>query len=177
MEKQGHQINNLIEQISGGNLKNFSELYETHALLVRSVIYKLCHPQNLDDLVQEVFIKIWNGLPKFRMGSKLKTWIYRIAYNSAVDALRKKKVVFQELDETTGKVEHRQDWFYRTLILKGLNQLTEEHRSVLVLCCLEELTVEEVAEIIHVPVGTVKSRVHHAKANLYEILKKEGVSL
>lgn len=172
-----HQIDGLIKQISGGTLKSFSELYETHASLVRSVLYKLCHPQELDDLVQEVFVKIWNGLPKFRQGAKLKTWIYRIAYNSAVDALRRRKAVFEELDEGTGKKEHKEDWFYRDMLLKGLNKLTEEHRGVLVLCCLEELTVEEASEVTHVPVGTIKSRLHHAKANLYEILKKEEGSL
>lgn len=172
-----HQINGLIERISGGTLKSFSELYEAHASLVRSVIYKLCQPQELDDLVQEVFVKIWKGLPKFRQGSQLKTWIYRVAYNSAVDALRKKKVFFQELDEATGESEPKEDRFCRDMILKGLNKLTEEHRTVLVLCCLEELTVEEAALVTKTAVGTVKSRLHYAKANLYEILKREGVSL
>lgn len=172
-----HPINGLIERISGGALKSFSELYSAYASLVRSVIYKLCQPQELDDLVQEVFVKIWKGLPKFRQGSQLKTWIYRVAYNSAVDALRKKKVFFEELDEGIAEKEPKEDRFCREMILKGLSKLTEEHRTVLVLCCLEELTVEEAAEVTKAPVGTVKSRLHYAKANLHEILKREGITL
>jgi len=72
-------INQIIRRYTLGELNSFDELYDQFSSLVRNVLFKLCNPEDLDDLVQDVFIKIWNGLPKFKQKSSIKTWVYRIA--------------------------------------------------------------------------------------------------
>jgi RNA polymerase sigma-70 factor, ECF subfamily len=74
------------------NLSRFTETYRKYHLLVRRVLFRIQGAGELDDLVQEVFLRVWKGLEKFREESQLKTWVYRIATNAGLDALKKKKI-------------------------------------------------------------------------------------
>ena len=77
---------------------SFRALYEKYQGIVRSVIFRIAGPQELDDLVQETFIRVWQSLSKFRGRSSLKTWVYRIATNLAYDYCRKNKKRKQEVE-------------------------------------------------------------------------------
>lgn len=172
------EIDQIIRRYSGGELQGFSDLYRQYSGLIRSVLFKLCSPDDLDDLVQEVFIRIWNALPKFSQKAKIKTWVYRIAYNLAVDDLRKRKRRGSHLEYKEKIIEsEEQNVMDREQVQKGLQQLSEEHRAVLVLSCMEGLTNREIADVVKIPEGTVKSRLHHAKIKMGEFLKEKGVPL
>jgi len=172
------RINSIIWESTKGTLADFSDLYEEYNPMVRATIFKLCGFSELDDLVQDAFVRIWNGLQSFRQGSKLKTWIYRIAYNVALDGLRRKKPVTAELMLVHGKLASgEKDIINRDLVLKGLQELTFEHRAVIVLHLMEGLSIAEVGEVLEIPEGTVKSRLHHAKERMAGILKSKGVNL
>ncbi len=175
---QEDQINQYIESYTSGELKSFSDLYEKYNQMIRSVLFKLCNADELDDLIQDAFVKVWKGLPSFKRGAKLKTWIYRVTYNVALDNLRKRKQQTLELKaELISNGSNENEFMNKDLVQNGLSKLAEEHRSVLVLHCMEGLSVNEVSEITKVPEGTVKSRLHYARSKMHEILTKNGVSL
>lgn len=157
----------------------WSKLYDEHVSTVRAVLYRMGVANDLDDLVQECFVKAWKGMDKFRGESSVKTWITRIAVNCAYDHFRKKgvNVETEEIDEEKlGAVEpETRDSGAEEPLRRALDCLSVPHREVLVLHVIEENSVEETAAILKISAGTVKSRLFHARANLQKILEKRGV--
>lgn len=156
----------------------WSKLYDDHAPHVRAILYRMGIGDELDDLVQECFIKAWKGLESFRGESSLKTWISRIAVNVAHDHFRRKGINIgsEELDEETlaaASIEPG-DSSAQDVIRRALEALSFSHREVLVLHVIEEHSVEEVGEILGIAAGTVKSRLFHARENLQKILERRG---
>ena len=137
----------------------------------------------LDDLVQDVFLRAWRGLPKFRQTAKFSTWLYRIAWNVASDYRQSDARGRTQLQELTKQAPMRQEspdvmhLHYQDLVQRGLSELSAAHRTVLVLHDLEEMPQKEIAEILGIPVGTVKSRLFHARAAMRQFLDHEGVQL
>ncbi|MCP5468358.1 MAG: sigma-70 family RNA polymerase sigma factor [Deltaproteobacteria bacterium] len=167
------------------SLEDFSDLYDQYHRQVRSVLYRMGAKEELDDLVQEVFLKVWQALPTFKGKSRFSTWIYRIAMNTAIDRFRKLKTrggPAEQLDEekTSGN-EHYDAQVENTenqqLISDALGELNEEQRSVLVLHLMEGKKLKEVAKILELPLGTVKSRLHYAKQSMQGYLSDRGVCL
>ena len=169
--------------VTDGDRHSFRILYRRHQAQVRQIIYQLCDPTSLDDLVQEVFLRAWKGLPKFRQSSQFSTWLYRIAWNVASDrrqVLAQERSRLQTISENIATQYHDPDLLqlhYQDLVRAGLRGLSEDHRSVLVLHDLEELPQKEVAEILQVPVGTVKSRLFHARNGMRKFLETAGVKI
>src|SRR5262249_26319576 len=154
----------IIQNISGGDLKSFQELYRSYAGVVRGVLFKMVPSNQIDDLVQEAFVKIWKGLPGFKGESGLKVWIYRIAYRVAVDFLRKGNLQSsQELGEDLPADSAESPVLERNLVRGLLQTFDPDHRTVLVLYFMEECSLQEIAQIVDVPLGTVKSRLFYAK--------------
>ena len=169
--------------VTDGDRHSFRILYRRHQARVRQIIYQLCDPTSLDDLVQEVFLRAWKGLPKFRQSSQFSTWLYRIAWNVASDRrqlLAQERSRLQTISENIATQYNDPDLLqlhYQDLVRVGLRGLSEDHRSVLVLHDLEELPQKEVAEILQVPVGTVKSRLFHARNGMRKFLDTAGVQI
>ena len=181
----------LIFLCQQGDRDCFRLLYQRYQQRVRSTLYQRCGSAILDDLVQEVFLKVWKGLPKLKTTKYFSTWLYRISWNVAIDQRRKlakgqektslnQKTWEKELDKTKlTNLEPASDLMqlhYRDLVHRGLNNLSFEHRAVLVLHDLEDLPQKQVAEILNVPVGTVKSRLFHARNSLKKFLEQQGIS-
>ena len=166
-----------------GDRHSFRVLYRRHQVRVRQIIYQLCDPTSLDDLVQEVFLRAWKGLPKFRQNAQFSTWLYRIAWNVASDRrqiLAQDRSRLQIIAESIATQHDDPDLIqlhYQDLVRAGLRYLSADHRAVLVLHDLEELPQKEVAEILKVPVGTVKSRLFHARSRLREFLEAAGIQI
>ena len=157
---------------------SFPQLYRNHKDLVRAVLFRICGGRELDDLVQEAFIKLWRGLRSFRGGSTLKTWVYRVTVNVAFDYLRKNRPTFEE--HHTDDLPNRDSATspeYKDLVTKGLLGLSAEHRAVLVLNVFEGLTMEEMSNVLDISVGTVKSRLFHARKNILLFFESQGVKI
>lgn len=188
----------LISQCLQGQKHSYRQLYRRYQSSVRSTLYQLCGAAYLDDLVQEVFLRVWKGLPKFRQTSQFSTWLYRITWNVAADQRRQfakanqqqqairlgmADAIAQSSPEDSQTVSPSSDHsnlmrlHYQDLVQRGLATLSLEHRAVLVLHDLEDLPQKEVAKILAVPVGTVKSRLFHARAAMRQFLQQEGVQL
>lgn len=173
----------LAEQSILGDQQRFRQLYHRYQQKVRSTLYQLCGPSNLDDLVQEVFLRAWKGLPQLRQTAHFSTWLYRICWNVACDRRRE----FAQERSFNTKLQSQNtnqipapdlmQLHYQDLVRRGLAQLSLEHRAVIVLHDLEEVPQKEVAEILGIPVGTVKSRLFHARAAMRQFLQKQGVQL
>ena len=174
-----------------GDRSSFRLLYQRYRQRVRSTLYQLCGTTLLDDLVQEVFLKAWKGLPKLKKPEYFATWLYRITWNVATERRRKlaksqEKASFSEdtdkdslnysklsEDRDTPDLMHLH---YQDLVQRGLNNLSFEHRAVLVLHDLEDLPQKQVAEILDVPIGTIKSRLFHARNSIRKFLEQQGIT-
>ena len=184
----------LIWLCQQGDRQSFRLLYQRYQQRVRSTLYQLCGKSLLDDLVQEVFLRAWKGLPKLRTTQYFATWLYRISWNVATDQRRKlaksqEKTSFNDKswekeqlnsDKNLSSLQDTPDLMrlhYQDLVQRGLNSLSFEHRAVLVLHDLEDLPQKQVAEILDVPVGTVKSRLFHARNSFKKFLEQQGISL
>jgi len=171
----------LVRQCLQGDTTSFRWLYRRHQQRVRSILYQLCDATSLDDLVQDVFLRAWKGLPKFRQTAQFSTWLYRIAWNVASDhrqAAAQSRTRLQVLSNHSAIQQEAPDVLhlhYQDLVQRGLAHLSLEHRAVLVLHDLEEVPQKEVAEILQIPVGTVKSRLFHARAAMRQFLQQQGV--
>ncbi|WP_293042088.1 sigma-70 family RNA polymerase sigma factor [Moorena sp. SIO1F2] len=178
----------LVLQCQQGNQQSFRQLYRRYQQRVRSTIYQLCGAYALDDLVQEVFLRVWKGLPKLRQPSQFSTWLYRICWNVASDQrgkLQRQRAFNLQLPEDTAdlplknaKSSYTPDLMqlhYQDIIQQAMQQLSLNHRAVLVLHDLEDVPQKEVAKILGIAIGTVKSRLFHARTSLRKyIIQQQG---
>jgi len=131
------------------------------------------------DILQETWLKVLRGIGSLREPRSLPTWLYRIARNTAVSRLRANRLHHDLLDgnrnllcNDTEEEPFRFEDAQR--VHHGLSRISLPHREVLTLHFLEDLSVEEIADVVGVPQGTVKSRLHYAKRALRTVLEKEG---
>jgi RNA polymerase sigma factor, sigma-70 family len=173
----------LVQRCQQGDPEGFRWLYRRFQPRVRATLYRLCGAVALDDLTQEVFLRVWRGLPRLRQRELFNTWLYRITLNVAADYQRQcahKRTQMETLTQTGPDRVAAPDWLhlhYEEVVRQGLETLSFDHRTVLVLHDLESLPQKEISEILGIPVGTVKSRLFHARAALRRYLEQQGVTL
>lgn len=172
-----------VQRCQQGDPEGFRWLYRRFQSRVRGTLYRLCGEEALDDLTQEVFMRVWRGLPRLRQVEIFNTWLYRITLNVAHDYRRQRahqRTQIQNLSQTVPDRIPGPDLInlhYEELVRQGLAALSFDHRTVLVLHDLEALSQKEISEILRIPVGTVKSRLFHARAALRRYLETQGVRL
>lgn len=135
--------------------------------------------EDSNDILQNVFVKIWQGLKEFRYESKLYTWMYRIATNEALNFLsEKKRKVFGRADEITSFLENTLEsdvYFSGDRIQKELQRavlcLSERQRLIFNMKYFDDMTYDDIAEILDVAVGTLKATYHNAVKKIEEKLK------
>ena len=155
---------NQQEQLFNQIVKDYSEKIYWH---VRRFVYS---HEDADDLVQEIFVKIWKSLPSFRGEANLYTWIYRIATNEALNFLRRRKVraalMFQSLDEETSRQIDEDPWFDGTALqrklAKAVAALPTKQRLVFNMKYFGDMKYEDIAQITGTSVGALKASYHIA---------------
>ena len=133
-----------------------------------------------DDLVQEVFVKVWKNLDKFREDAQLYTWIYRIATNECLNFLRKKKNKFfipihdvqNELAEKLDSSPYVDGDEIQLKLQKALLKLPNKQRLVFNMKYFDEMKYEEISKITQTTVGSLKANYHHAVKKIEEFLKQ-----
>ena len=168
-------------------LAEFKEHYLESRIFVRKILYYHTSFQDLDDLVQEIYLKAWKSYPSFKRESSFQTWIYTIAMNTVKDLYRKntrldlsdeelntKHYDFERYNSESDSTEN--NYRDKELIEKGLLLLSEERKEVFILFYYLSYTFEEIARFTGSPVGTVKSQVYRGKEIFLNYLKKNGVS-
>ena len=172
----------LITLFQTGERDVFRLLVERYQERVRNIIFSIFHEQVIiDDLAQEIFIKAYEALPRFRFESSFYTWLYRIAVNKSRDELRKRKVrrfitlqpfddsAEKEIADTTIFQGPRED--AQELITEGLKKVPEKFRLPIILKDIEGMSYDEISEIMQCEIGTVKSRLSRGRAMLRNALR------
>jgi RNA polymerase sigma-70 factor (ECF subfamily) len=164
----------LITKAQRGDRNAFSELVCIHGQGVLNVIYHMCgNLQLAEDAAQETFIKVWLELGSFRPQACFRNWLYRIAINTAIDMLRKQKRIlpgpmedYHLMDPQPGP-EARFVQNERTALVQKITlSLPDTSRAVLILREYEGLSYHEIADALNIPLGTVMSRLNHARSLL-----------
>jgi RNA polymerase sigma-70 factor (ECF subfamily) len=172
----------VVRKVQGGDIDAFGILVERYEVKLRRYARKfLMGKDDTDDLVQDVFLHTYANIRSVDTGRKFSSWIYRIAHNTFVNALRKRensRRVYLDFDtilpslraeETTDDALLRKE--EKALVEKTLEKIGEKYREVLVLYYIEELSYEEIADVLSIPVATVGVRLRRGKESARNIIK------
>ncbi len=160
----------------------FEAAYTEYKDLVRRVAFNLGGGEDLDDIVQETFVKLWRHWESFRGQSSRKTWVYRVTVNTARDHWRKRgrNKAFLVRYLADGRREshagEQASWEDRQAVAQAMEALGADLREAVTLVYLEGLSLFEAAEAMSCPLGTVKSRLHSARHSMAEFIEKRGGS-
>jgi RNA polymerase sigma-70 factor (ECF subfamily) len=178
----------LIAECLGGNAAAFSALVSRYQDRLYNTVYRLVeHPEDASDVVQEAFLSAYLSLRQFKGDAQFFTWLYRIAVNAAISHRRKQRTGMKPIktsDSAPGvepldlTASNRPGYALETAegdrkIHEALQRLSPEHRTVLVMRDMDEMKYEEIAEILKVPIGTVRSRLHRARIEFKDMLEEE----
>ncbi len=159
--------------------------FEEQIALYEQRIYNVClrmmrHPQDAMDMTQETFLKAWRAWSGFRGQSAVGTWLHRVAVNTCLDELRRRKkirrVSLQELQESGWEPSDEEALNVaarladKELVREALQRLGADHRTVIVLRDMEGYSYDEIALLLRCPVGTVRSRLSRGRSELMKLL-------
>lgn len=167
----------LMVAATKGDDSAFEQLVVRHQKSLLNFFYRSCVYTDVEDLVQQTFVRLYRYRDRYSPTAKFTTFLYLIARQVRVDEIRK-RIHLQELRdrysaelEVNGAYSTEEPYSGAADDLQGaLSKLSEAHRDVVVLGMLQELPYSEVAKILDIPEGTVKSRMHHALRELRQIL-------
>lgn len=181
-------IKKRIKQVIKGDQDAFAEIVEIY----KNSIYQLCYRMlgnrhEAEDMAQEAFIRAYVNINSFNQELKFSTWLFRIATNLCIDRIRKKKPDYYldaEVSGTDGLTMYShlasdsplpekelESLELQESVQKEIMKLPEKYRSVIVLKYIEELSLNEISEILDLPLGTVKTRIHRGREALRQQLR------
>lgn len=182
----------LVERCLGGEQVAWEELVKAHTKRVYALCYRFTNRDNhAQDLTQEVFLRVFKSLGSFRAGEgSFAVWLTRLTRNLLVDHYRRTKHdrVTDAIEDKLAVLEERTGTYSRTegllagreageLLQAALQKLSPELREAVILRDLQEMEYREIARVLNVPEGTVKSRLNRGRAELSRVLKRNKVSL
>ncbi len=176
--------NDIIIKASRGDIDAFEKIYKVASNYVYNIAFRITNnKEEAEDVTQSVFLKVYNNLKDFRFRSDIKTWIYRITVNLAINASKKRS---KELNRRT---DYNEDILYRPtsevlkerldkeeneiLVKRLLTLLNPEQRACVVLRDIEGLSYKEIADALRININTVRSRLKRARGALLSAVKKE----
>ena len=173
----------LVEQILAGDKKAFKLLIVQNQRLVSHVVFRMIKPgPDQEDVCQEVFIKVYQNLERFRFDAKLSTWIARIAYTTCLNFLDKKKLPlyddlgdensdFEPVGDEADRPDFRlEDSEISNILRAEINAIPPVYKTIVTLYHLDEMSYAEIAGVMKMPEGTVKSYLFRARKMLRERL-------
>lgn len=181
----------LVLRAKAGDDEAFAQLMRDNEKRIYNLTLRMTgNPEDAMDLAQEAFLNAWRGLKFFKGDSAFSTWVYRLASNACIDHLRRQKrrqdisapMPVDEEDDTPPDIPddrfqpeqelERQE--LRNAVSAGLSRLSDEHRQVLVMREINGLSYQEIADVLDLEAGTVKSRIARARNSLRKILLEQG---
>jgi RNA polymerase sigma-70 factor (ECF subfamily) len=178
----------LVKRIKKGDQQAFVEIVNQYKDKLYNVAYRmLSNRQEAEDVVQETFLRMYSNIRQYDDSYRLSTWIYRITTNLCIDRLRKKKVAIDSLDEefteqegnslynrlsssepTPEEVTLLQET--QSIVQHAIDQLPPTYRAAILLKYIHDLSLQEISEILQIPVPTVKTRLHRGREALKAVL-------
>ncbi|MCA9206719.1 MAG: sigma-70 family RNA polymerase sigma factor [Planctomycetales bacterium] len=174
----------LAERAAHGDRTAQRELFLAHRRAVHHVLFRLLGSNHeIEDVVQDAFVQAYVKLDTFQQNSKFFTWIYRIAFNAALSRRRRRRVtvsVEQSREDTGNEPESDDDAPDDRMmreervgeVQRALLELTEDHRAILILREMQEMAYEDIADVLNISIGTVRSRLSRARNALRDQLLK-----
>lgn len=173
-----------IDQIIGGNTNAFSVLVDRYKDLVFSLALKMVkNREEAEEVAQDTFIKVFNSMGKFKGESKFSTWIYKVAYNTCLDSIKKNKkdegnISIDDFNEHLIKTVENAlskmvDEERKKAIQDCLNLLPSEEGFLLTLFYFEDQSLEEIAKIMNITANNVKVKLYRSRQKLTSILKEK----
>lgn len=185
----------LIKKAQKGDVSAFEQIITRYRSVVYSVSYRYAENQDdASDMAQEIFLKMFRTINSFQFKSRLSTWIYRVATNTCLDLLKKRRnsfsesaysydVGYEDSDGNQNFAEVEDTRFMpdkkaeeaetKDVINRAIGRLPDDYRTAVILRDIRGLSYEEIADITDCSVGTVKSRISRARKNLREILSED----
>lgn len=175
------------------NTRSYEQLVQRYMDRVYTIVYRIVnHREEAEDITQEVFVKVFNGLNKFDQKSSFSTWLYRIATNSALDAFDKLKKHRKDTSFVSSRVDGEEvvealnlqespapgpevsavQSELRECIQRVLKTLDLDHRRVILLRDFEDLSYDEIADVLQAKLSAVKMRIHRARLAFQEIFNQ-----
>ncbi len=178
------QESSIINQIIGGDTQAFAVLVDLYKDLVFTLaIRMLKNREEAEEVSQDTFIKVYKALPKFKGESKLSTWVYKVAYNTSLDRIKKNSRSYNEvaidsftenqiktLDNALDTLEKKEQ---QHTIQYCLQQLAGKDSFLLTLFYFDELSLQEISQVMSMEANTVKVNIHRARKRLASILKQQ----
>jgi RNA polymerase sigma-70 factor, ECF subfamily len=181
-------VNKRIKQVLRGDQDAFAEVIELYKDKVFQICFRMLgNRHEAEDISQEAFIRAYVNIHTFNQKRKFSTWLYRIATNLCIDRIRKKKPDYYLDAEVTGTEgltmysqvaaegqlpeEEVEEMELQAEIQRQILKLPDKYRSVIVLKYIEELSLQEISEILDLPLGTVKTRIHRGREALRKQLR------
>lgn len=181
-------IKKRIKQIKKGDQDAFGEIVEIFKDKIYQLVYRMVgNAHEAEDVAQEAFIRAYININSYDTNRKFSTWLYRIATNLTIDRIRKKKPDYYldaEVAGTDGLTMYSQvaadialpeeevvSMELQNEIQRQILKLPDKYRSVIVLKYIDELSLIEISEILEIPVGTVKTRIHRGREALRQQLR------
>ena len=178
-----------ISAAQKGDQDAFEALVRLYEKRVFALTGRMCrNPEDAAEAAQEAFLSAWQGLPFFRGDASFSTWLYRLASNACVDLLRREgrrqsaagpslndeEVQLEVPDTAPSPQEQAERSELRQQIEEALSALPEDYRQVLILREMHQRSYDEIAEILALDLGTVKSRINRGRKRLRKILLESG---
>lgn len=181
-------LNKRIKQVLKGDQSAFSDIVSLYQHRLYQVCYRmLSNKQEAEDVTQEAFVRAYINLHTFDQKRKFSTWLFRIATNLCIDRIRKKKPDYYldaDVPGTEGlnmysqiaadeklPVEQVEQMELQDRIQYEIGQLSDKYRTIIVLKYIEDLSLQEISDILDMPLGTVKTRLHRGREALRKQLK------
>lgn len=174
----------LIEDSVRGNSAAFGELVRRYQdRLYNAVVHIVGCRVEAEDVVQDAFVQAFVKLSSFKHDSKFYTWLYRIAFNVSISRRRRRRTELsvefsrettgdEPVDDEVSPSASLEQEEQRIQLQQAMKLLSDEHRAIIVLRHIEEFSYEEIADVLDIAVGTVRSRLHRARAQLLEHLRR-----
>ena len=180
-----------VERALQGDQQAYSKLLTKYKGAIFNLVYKMVkNKEEAEDLVQETFVKAFGALPTFDERYAFSTWLFKIASNNCIDYLRKKKLKTFSIDKTAeskdGEIKQSFEDIKtpdpeisaiekekKSLIEAAIDSLPAKYRDAIILRHKEDKSYEEIADILNLPIGTIKARIFRAREKLKQYLKKK----
>jgi len=173
----------LVKKVQLGDQQSFKLLIEQYQKLAFSIVYRMVlNETDREDLCQDIFVKVYKNLSSFTFSAKLSTWIARIAVNTCINHLKKKKVPLfgdfasenetleESILETTNPADFTESRDLSNRLQQEIDHLKPQYRTILTLYHLEDMSYAEIGGVLNLPDGTVKSYLFRARKLLKERL-------
>jgi RNA polymerase sigma-70 factor (ECF subfamily) len=173
----------LVSRARRGDLGAFEQLVERHRAVVTRVAARIAGADHADDVAQDAFLRAYHRLDRFRGDGPFRAWLLRIAHNTALNAIERRRVEPAGLapepapegatsDAPKTPAQQLEERERRERLEQKLRNMRPEHRAVLVLRDIEGFSYDEIASVTDAPLGSVKGRLHRARSELIDMLRR-----